>query len=70
MKRESLPDQLRRAMRESGLNYSELSRLTGIPVSTLSRFARGLTNTGTMATADKLVEALGLELRKTRKGKR
>lgn len=65
---ESLPDQLRRAMRESGYTRYELSKHTGIPQSTLSRFANGISDLN-MTTAHRLTAFLGLELRKVRKGR-
>jgi len=69
MKRKTLHDQLRQAMKGSGLTRYELSRRTLVPESTLSRFARGLTFAVSLTTADKLAEVLGLELRKVRKGR-
>lgn len=61
--RQTLADQLRRAMSESGHTRYELSKHTGIPQSTLSRFANGVTDMN-LATADRLAEFLKIELRK------
>ena len=66
--RHSLTDQLRRALNECGRSRYELSKITGIPQSTLSRLANGLVIPN-MATADRLAKVLGLELRKVRKGR-
>lgn len=66
--KESIADQLRRAMTESGYTRYELSKRTGIPQSTLSRFANGITDLN-MTTANRLTEFLGFELRKIRKGR-
>jgi transcriptional regulator with XRE-family HTH domain len=61
-----LSEQLRRFVVESGLTRYQIAKLTGLPESTLSRFVVGGL-TPRMATADKLAEVLGLELRKTRR---
>lgn len=61
--RQTLADQLRRAMNESGYTRYELSKHTGIPQSTLSRFANDVTDMN-LATADRLAEFLKIELRK------
>ena len=64
----TLTEQLRRFVVESGLTRYQIAKLTGLPESTLSRFVAG-GMTPRMATADKLAEVLGLELRKTKKGR-
>lgn len=66
--KESIADQLRRAMKKSGYTRYEISKRTGIPQSTLSRFANGITDLN-MTTANRLTEFLGFELRKVRKGR-
>ena len=60
-KKEALSERLRRAVRESGMTRYAISRRTGIPGSTLSRFVvggRGLS----MHNVDLLIADLGLEL--------
>ena len=60
-KKETLSERLRRAVRQCGMTRYALSKQTGIPECTLSRFVvkgRGLS----LHNLDVLVEALGLEL--------
>ena len=57
---------LRKAMDSSGLSNAELSRAAGITPATMSRYRRGL-HVLRLDTADKLAEALRLELRPRRK---
>jgi predicted transcriptional regulator len=63
-----MAEQLRKAIRESGYTRYELSKQTGIPQSTLSRFANGITDLN-ITTASRLTAFLGLELRRVRKGR-
>jgi hypothetical protein len=67
-KNESLTDQLRRYVVESGQSLGELSQATGLHVSALSRFLhgeRGVTTKG----LDALGKHLGLHLARDRKSK-
>jgi len=65
----TLFEQLRKAMNESGHTRHQISKVTGLPESTLSRFANGLTEPS-LPTMIRLASFLGLELRWMRKGKR
>ena len=56
-----LSDQLRTAIKESGLSATALAKECGIPQPMLTRFINGLDVR--LATADKLAEHFGLELR-------
>jgi transcriptional regulator with XRE-family HTH domain len=59
---EPFSDQLRRAIRESGLTRYAISLRTGIDQATLSKFMkseRGLS----LSAIDKLIDDLGLEIR-------
>jgi transcriptional regulator with XRE-family HTH domain len=64
-KRMSLEDQLRKAIEESGLPLYKLGERAGVSDGLLSNFVRGH-RTMTLKTADKLAQALGLELRQRR----
>jgi predicted transcriptional regulator len=60
-KKKPFSERLRRAVRECGVSRYALSKKTGIPECTLSRFVvggRGLS----MHNLDLLIEALGLDL--------
>jgi transcriptional regulator with XRE-family HTH domain len=54
-------EQLRRAIQTCGLTRAELSRLSGVPESGLSRFAAGEGELRT-GNVDRLCKALGLTL--------
>lgn len=60
-KKEAFSERLRRAVRESGTSRYAISRRTGIPESTLSRFVVGGGGLS-MHNLDLLVADLGLEL--------
>lgn len=62
-RRQSIEDQLKGAIKASGLSLRELDRRSGVPTAILSRFTTGK-RTLTLPTADKLCETLGLGLRK------
>jgi putative transcriptional regulator len=47
---------------ERNLNYTRLSEMTGIAISTLSRFGSGETKEITYATLDKICEALNCQV--------
>ena len=64
-KRSSLEDQLRAAIEQSGMSLYRLSLVSGVSDSVLSYFVRGKRSM-TLATADRLAQALGLELRQRR----
>jgi hypothetical protein len=64
--RESLTDQLRRFLVESGQSLGEVSRATGLDTSALSRFVRGERGVS-MEGLDVLGDYLGLRLVKDRK---
>jgi transcriptional regulator with XRE-family HTH domain len=57
-----MTDVLRKAVLKTGLNWSELSRLTGLKRCSVERFANGKTSLW-LNKADLLAEALGLKLR-------
>ena len=61
-----LERQLRQAIRDSGLTIYRLAKDSGVSQPVLSRFVNGKRGI-TLATASKLAEALGLELRPKRK---
>jgi transcriptional regulator with XRE-family HTH domain len=63
-------DQILQAMRDSGLTQREVSRVTGLDETMLSRFNRGQREM-TFKSIDQLCERLGLELviRRRRAGK-
>lgn len=63
-RRQSLSEQLRVAVRESGRSLNLLAEATGVDVASLSRFMRGQSTLRLDAT-DRLAEHLGLSLRKT-----
>jgi transcriptional regulator with XRE-family HTH domain len=67
-----MSDVLRKAVVKTGLNWSELSRLSGVKRCSIERFGTGKTSLW-LNKADLLAEALGLELRPkgkpTRKGR-
>ncbi len=57
-----LGDQLRAAFVESGMSRFELAKRSGVPYSGIHRFIGGDRDL-TLATASKLADVLGLELR-------
>jgi len=63
---QTLTDQLRAAVVESGLTLGQITRDTGIDKSALSRFVNGERGVS-MEALDKLGEYLGLRIVKTRK---
>lgn len=67
VKKEALSEQLRQIIRECGMTRYAISKKTGIPESTLSRFVVGGGGLS-LDNVDLLVEALELEL--VAKGKR
>lgn len=60
----NLAEQLRTAIRESGLSGNQLAHQAGVPQAVVSRFLRA-ERTITLDTASKLTAALGLELKPT-----
>ena len=66
---ELFSESLRRAIRESGMTRYAISVRTGIAQSTLSRFMKG--ERGLSLTAiDRLMDALGLEVRPRKRGRK
>ena len=59
---------LQQAIRDSDLSQSEIARRAGIDIGQVSRFLRGERGL-TVATAAKIADVLGLELKLTRKRK-
>lgn len=64
-----LADRIRAAMLASGLTRYQLSQQTGVAQAVLGRFAAGKRDL-TLATASRLVPALGLELGATKTKRR
>lgn len=64
----NLAEQLRAAIRQSGLSGNQVAYRAGVPQAVVSRFLRGERSI-TLNTAAKLAAALGLELRSKGKGK-
>ncbi len=64
--RESLTNQLRRFLVESGRSLGEVSRATGLDTSALSRFVRGERGVS-MQGLDALGDYLGLRVAKSRR---
>jgi transcriptional regulator with XRE-family HTH domain len=52
---------LRKAITDSGLALREITRRSGVDVGVISRFMKG-TRTPTLKTADRIIEALGLDV--------
>ena len=65
----NLGEQLRAAIRESGLSGNKVAHCARVPQAVVSRFLRGERSI-TLDTASKLTAALGLELTPKPKGKR
>ncbi|MGD9765992.1 MAG: helix-turn-helix domain-containing protein [Candidatus Binatia bacterium] len=65
----TLSEQLRNAIRESGMSLHDLSNEVGISGGILSRFMRA-ERSMTLETAEKLCAFFGLELSPVRKGRR
>jgi transcriptional regulator with XRE-family HTH domain len=61
----TLVDQIREAVRESGMGIRELGRVSGVDPSRISRFMRGQSSID-VAAASAICEALGYELTKSR----
>jgi transcriptional regulator with XRE-family HTH domain len=59
---EPFSDQLRRAIRDSGMTRYAISVITGIDQGTLSKFMKGERGLS-LAAIDKLMDHLGLEVR-------
>ena len=57
-----LEDQIRKAIKKSGITGSKLAEISGVSQGAVSRFINGKRNV-TLPTASKLVKALGLELK-------
>jgi len=68
-RKKDLEQQLRQAIRDSGMSRYRLARLTGISDGVLANFYTGKRSL-TLRTAAKLATALGLELRPANKGKK
>ena len=66
---EPFRDQLRRAIRESGMTAYRLSALSRVNVGAMSRFLSGERGLS-LDAVDRLVEVLDLELRPRRKGRK
>ena len=65
---ETLSEQLRRAIRESGCKMIRIAEETDIHRSQLSRFMAGK-RTLSMQSVDRIAKFLGLKLSKTKQGK-
>jgi hypothetical protein len=61
-----LIQQLKTAIGDSGLSLTQLGKLAGVPVPSLSRFMKD-ERTLTLPAVEKLCMALGLELAKAKK---
>jgi hypothetical protein len=61
-------DQIRRAIRDSGLSLYAVARDAGVNVAPIQRFMAG-EHGMTIDSAEKVCGVVGLELRATRKGK-
>lgn len=62
-KKESyLEDQIRKAIKKSGISGYRLAKISGVSQGAISRFINGKRNI-TLPTASKLVKALKLEMR-------
>lgn len=58
------------SIKDRGLTWTELSRITNLTIGTISRFASGETKRPSSYTVDALADAVGLEVRYIRKGAR
>jgi hypothetical protein len=65
---EKFSDQLRRAVRESPESRYAISKETGIDQAVLCRFAAGTAGMS-LESIDKLMDALGLEIRPRKRGR-
>ncbi len=63
-------EQVRAAIRESGLSYNALAKLTGVDVAALHRFATDEDRTIRLNSVDKLAPHLGLRMTRTKRGRR
>ena len=66
MRRKSIVAELRKAIVESGYSQNQLSELSGVNRAQINRFIKG-ERTLTLESAEKVAEALGLELKPKRK---
>jgi hypothetical protein len=66
--KEKFSDQLRRAVRESEATRYQISKQTGISQAVLCRFVAGTAGMS-LDSIDKLMDALGLEIRPRRRAK-
>ena len=66
---EKFSDQLRRAVRESEATRYALSKTTGISQAVLCRFVAGTAGMS-LDSIDKLVDALNLEIRPRKRGRK
>ena len=66
---EKFSDQLRRAVRESEATRYALSKTTGISQAVLCRFVAG-TSGMSLESIDKLMDALNLEIRPRKRGRK
>ena len=62
-KKKGLEEQLRRAIEGSGMSQNQLSLLSGVNRAQISRFVKD-ERTLTLASAEKIAEALEMELKK------
>ncbi len=65
---DTLTDQIREAVKQSGLTHYEICRRTRIDGASMSRFVNGQAGLS-LANLDKLAELLGLRITTTRKAK-
>jgi len=68
-KRESMTDQLRNAVRDSGLSINHIAIGAGIPQPVLQRFISGERENIRLDTADRLAAYFGMRLTKACKPK-
>jgi plasmid maintenance system antidote protein VapI len=66
MKRKSIVETLREAIEGSALNITQLGELSGVDKAQISRFVNEK-RTLTLESAERIAEALGLELKPKRK---
>lgn len=62
MRRKNIVETLRKAMKNSGLNITQLEKLSGVDKGQISRFLNE-ERTLTLESAEKIAKVLGLELR-------
>jgi hypothetical protein len=66
---EKFSDQLRRAVREAEASRYQISKETGIDQGTLCRFVAGTAGMS-LRSIDELMDALGLEIRPRKRGRK